>query len=108
MTGTFAENDIMEGRITFTSGHGATNPGGGDGGDVKFKPSETPVAYEPLKAPGKDGAFIFQLANGTEFMRINGDGTVLVRGEAVATDLDVYKAFRQWIETAGCQMPPER
>jgi hypothetical protein len=57
-------------------------------------------------APGcrdPGGSFIFMLGN-TEYMRINPDGNVYVRGNIVGNDRKVYENFREWLNCATSAM----
>jgi len=75
----------------------------GEGGNVSFSAGCEPLgAY--LFQPGrgdpnyKDGSIIFNLADGTEALRLDGDGSAYVRGEKVdASSREVYDAFRKWV-----------
>ncbi len=52
------------------------------------------IAAEP--AP----SFTFWLAGNVEFMRVEADGRVFVRGTLVDTDAEVYRAFRELLGLA--------
>lgn len=58
-----------------------------------------------MDLPTKEGAFIFQLANGSEVMRFEPDGRCFVRGELVDNNVEVYKAFRSWLAQAHSNLP---
>jgi hypothetical protein len=47
-----------------------------------------------------DGAFVFELADGTEVLRLNGDHSVVVRGERVGYARDLVQAFADWVASA--------
>jgi hypothetical protein len=47
-----------------------------------------------------DGSFIWKLADGTEAMRIDPDGSFFVKGERAATQLEVYEQFKEWLRTS--------
>jgi hypothetical protein len=72
---------------------------------VVLKPSRALIGHiqfstqmaSPDGTPGGD--FIFNLET-EEFMRIKHDGTVIVRGETVASNVEVYKAFAFWVARA--------
>lgn len=68
------------------------------GGDIIFQPGEGYSGSDGEVAI--DGSFVFKLPDETEFMRIDGDGSVTVRGQAVATNKQVYQAFCRWLEAA--------
>lgn len=71
----------------------------GAGGDVTFKPGRG-------NAGGPDGSFMFYLADGTEALRIDPDGTFSVMGAPVkdgpttVRDRLVYTAFKSWLAGA--------
>ncbi len=48
-----------------------------------------------------DGSFLFYLADGTEYLRIDGDGKAFIKSKLVASDPLVYFAFRDWLRCAG-------
>lgn len=50
-----------------------------------------------------DGDIIFQLADGLEFIRIQGDGKVFIRGEVVDDNKSIYKAFAEWLKFGAIQ-----
>jgi hypothetical protein len=77
---------------------------GGDGGDIIFTPGRG--AKEGLPIPGRDGRFVFILADGTEAIRIDPDGRFFVRGEHVTDDREVYDAFRAWVASATALLDP--
>lgn len=68
----------------------------GDGGHLTFQPGRG-APSDGIKPPGIDGSFIFNLADGTEFMRISPTGDVVVRDSNVAQDVEVYRMFREWV-----------
>ena len=76
----------------------AENEKGGDGGDISFTPGAG--HKEGVAIPGRDGGIRFNLADGTEAMRIDPDGSFYVRGNLVDTDQAVYDGFRAWLEVA--------
>ncbi len=47
-------------------------------------------------------AFTMWLPNGAEFMRVEANGDVFVRGTKVDSDRKVYECFREWM---GIVMP---
>lgn len=47
---------------------------------------------------GIDGSIIFQYGNGQEALRFDPDGTVMVRGEKVDSNFDIYKLFLEWFD----------
>lgn len=49
-------------------------------------------------APG--GSIIFELPDGSEHFRLEPDGTVMVRGDKVTSDLAMYEAFKMWLRAA--------
>jgi hypothetical protein len=53
-----------------------------------------------------DGSFIFQLADGTEMMRFEPGGKVVIRGQEVDDNAEVYKAFREWFMHGNIRMAP--
>ena len=46
-------------------------------------------------APG--GPIVLQIGGGDEVMRFEPDGGVVVHGRAIATDVEVYNAAREWV-----------
>jgi hypothetical protein len=68
----------------------------GKGGDISFCPGKG--AFSPVEPP-THGSLILLLPDGTEFMKVAPDGSVTVRGNLVATDYEVYLAFRSWLCT---------
>lgn len=83
---------------------------GNDGGDVifttVFQTGAGESASEHVRQPGEPGAFIFRLGSGAEVLRITCAGEVLVRGNKVADDVELYRAFRAWLETATTHHEP--
>jgi hypothetical protein len=67
----------------------------GRGGNLTFRTGEERKELTGFQHPGGD--FIFELSDGTEFMRIAADGAVTIRGERVAQNKDVFAAFVKWI-----------
>ena len=65
------------------------------GGDIIFTPGRGSLSGD--LSPMPDGSFRFELANGTEVLRIDGDGTIKIRGNVVDDDESVYQAFRAWL-----------
>ena len=63
--------------ITFCAGSGGVNP----------------------QTPRSPGDIIFQMADGTEFLTLCGNGDAFVRGEKVASNQAVYGAFRVWLKS---------
>lgn len=53
-----------------------------------------------------DGAFLFVLADGAEVMRFEPTGEVIVRGQKVDDNVEVYKNFRAWFMHADIKMEP--
>lgn len=100
----------MSESITLVNSGGPVNRGAGNGGDVRFIAGARPFRFRPGsggKPDGRDGDIIFQLANGLETLRLCGDGRVMVNGELVATNREVYERFCFWLDTAiGRRMPP--
>jgi len=74
----------------------------GKGGDVIFKPG----AGAPPE--GRDGAFVFEDAKGTEVMRIESGGKFYINGvmaNAPGCEPLIYAAFKIWL--ASCVMGME-
>lgn len=71
------------------------------GGNVVFVPGK---GYnEPNGVVWPNGSFVFMDPTNLEreFMRIDPDGKVTVRGEQVATNLAIWEGFREWVISAG-------
>jgi hypothetical protein len=73
------------------------------------------IGYEAGKGatPKFGGSIIFNLPDDSEKMRIKPDGTVLIDGREVTTDLAMYKALASWLssmvvdyEPPGCDLSP--
>lgn len=73
------------------------------GGDIIFQTGRglSPSGSLP---PLPDGSFRFNLADGTEVLRIDGDGKISVRGNVVDDDESVYQGFRAWLMHARTSM----
>ncbi len=76
----------------------------GKGGDIIFMAGNGGVDDEGLRAT--DGNIIFQLADGTEFLRLDHSGDAFVRGTLVATDGEVYSAMNAWLAAARVRAEP--
>lgn len=69
------------------------------GGDIVFIPGRGADAI-PHEPNPNDGAIIFKLASGIEYLRIDPFGMVSVSGKSVETDKEFYVALRQWLANA--------
>ena len=67
----------------------------GDGGDLLL--SGGSGGQGPGLLDGAPGNIVFKLPDGTEALRITGTGEFFVRGELVATNIEVYDAFCDWL-----------
>jgi hypothetical protein len=74
----------------------------GDGGDIRFRAGAGGTGTD--KFPGAPGNFIFELADGSEVMRISGDGVVTVRGEIVESNVAVFRSFLSWLRGASIEL----
>jgi hypothetical protein len=74
-----------------------------DGGDVIFQAGQPGTSIVPDKV-ARGGALRFKLHDGTEMLTLLPDGTVLVRGEAVAYQSGLYDGFSAWLIAAGVRM----
>lgn len=63
--------------------------------DMVFQTGLGSPPGSPMPVP--DGSIRFRLADGTEMLRIDPDGTVRVRGNVVDSDKSVYQGFRAWL-----------
>jgi hypothetical protein len=97
---------VFEWNTTIRPGAGSSKPGGGDGGDVIFKGGKKPLPVSDCPEP-HDGDIIFQLAYGTESLRLVHDGSILVRGKLVETETEYIAAFKQWLAAATVTLPDE-
>ena len=70
----------------------------GRGGDIIFMPGRGGVAKDGRK--GVDGSIIFRMADGSDWMRLEPDGRVTVRGRLVASDVGAYLALVAWLANA--------
>ncbi|HMJ56682.1 MAG TPA: hypothetical protein VK540_31655 [Polyangiaceae bacterium] len=66
-------------------------------GDLIFQTGAGTPPGSPSPFPVPDGSIRFRLADGTEVLRIDPDGTVRVRGNIVDSDKSVYQGFRAWL-----------
>jgi hypothetical protein len=71
-----------------------------DGGNVLFRAGCKGGPEKENGMPSIDGSFIFELADGTEFLRINPDNSIIIKGEKAPYAGDVYHAFKKWLEHA--------
>src|SRR3990167_11048552 len=62
--------------------------------------SDSQDESEILLHAATDTDIIFANPSGVERLRIGSDGRFLVNGRKVATDLEVYQAFRTWMVRA--------
>jgi hypothetical protein len=69
-------------------------------GNVVFRPGMRKSNDAPIFTAYPAGCFIFHMADGKEFMRVEPDGQVYVRGTLVDTDRKVYENFREWLSHA--------
>lgn len=69
---------------------------GGDGGNITIIAGAGGVPVGDGK-PGKDGHILFQLADGTEMLRFDPDGSIAVRGEKVDSNEVIYEVFKSWL-----------
>lgn len=74
------------------------------GGNIKFKAGRGAADRNGKEWP--DGAFIFELADGKEMIRIEPTGEVFVRGTKVDDDRKVYESFREWFLHAEIKLVP--
>jgi len=75
----------------------------GNGGDVTFLTGKPGSTRKPTGG-GHPGDVVFKIGGGdeaVEMLRLRYDGAFLVRGKLVATDRDVYVAFRAWLAALG-------
>lgn len=82
----------------------AAASGAGRGGDVIFAAGRGGV--DPMGLRAADGDVIFRFSDGAEAMRLCGDGRVLVRGNEVARDEEVYLGLRAWLAAANVSLEP--
>ena len=75
----------------------------GDGGDISFRAGAGGAGGND-RFPGAPGNIIFELADGSEVMRISGTGVVTVRGEVVENNTAVYRAFLSWLRGASVEL----
>jgi len=68
----------------------------GKGGDVLLSPGP---------GPASNGNIILCLADGSEMLRFNSDGTAFVRGSVCDVDKLIYASFRIWLEQAILTIP---
>ena len=69
------------------------------GGDIIFTAGKSSGERSWFGNTLPDGNIVFKLADGTEFLRLGGDGHAYVRGEVVSDDIEVFRAFRNWLKT---------
>jgi hypothetical protein len=69
------------------------------GGNITFGPGKG-YPTNPEVGPSRGGDIIFNLADGSEFMRIDDNGQVYIQKRRVASDLAVYQGFRHWLKHA--------
>lgn len=81
----------------------------GHGGNITFSPGHGREANErdgQLLPKLPDGSMIFKLADGTEMMRFDPDGTVTIRGQVMPpTNDNIHRAFRDWLRGATYAAP---
>lgn len=70
-----------------------------DGGDITIKPGRG-RSCERRKKLGKPGRIIFLDVDDNEKLSLQPDGSFRVNGKSVAVDIEVYRAFRQWLADA--------
>lgn len=73
---------------------------GAAGGNLTLRHADPAKSAVGVGLHAADGDIIFQLANGTEVLRLSGDGGVFVRGRRVDDDAAILPAFRRWLSGA--------
>jgi hypothetical protein len=69
-----------------------------DGGDIPFTAA---ARADPIRgASTGNGDIIFTMADGTEALRLCGDGRILVYGRPAGTDADIAAALRDFMSSA--------
>lgn len=69
---------------------------GNRGGDFAFITGKGAVETEEYEA-GEDGSFIFKLADGTEIIKILGNGEVSIKGKVIDDDRDLVTGLKIWL-----------
>lgn len=78
----------------------------GDGGDVIMSAGVRRLTGKEeahlgeFSGPIRDGRVVFRLADGSEVMLFEPDGSITVRGEVVDNNAAVYRTFRRWLRDA--------
>ncbi len=89
---------------------------GAKGGDVVFVCQATEVVEQDERGvpdlrirggigwgEGPGGSIVFELPNGTEFLRLDADGAVYVEGRKADSDLAFYLGLKRWLATAATE-----
>lgn len=98
--------------ITFNEGEtiDLTPPRVGGFSDIRWgTPRDYNQTFSIREQPAipQTGDFVFQLHDGTEILRLAGDGTVLVRGREVDQDDQLVAGFRAWLQATGYYLRAE-
>lgn len=64
-------------------------------GSLRFRAGASGTGSNGINHPG--GSFVFEMADGKEWMRFDPDGKIFVRGTEVDSDRTVYENFREWL-----------